>query len=209
MPEILSIDQYPQINWSKEEIGPEGDPVDTHGLIGLRIGPNGWRMDYQHLLTPYYAKNQTNSLLMFGHPGYTKIWVYSCEDKLFDLEDPDRINQAGIFAQNLLTADRQMIAARKVIEVGQTLLETVRQIAAEEDPNLLKEAGIIDDFIKSQEEKLQPGNILVAARNLVVIGVKEVRTEPSRLHRSGFDIAFWPSWIIEKYSQQTSDTKTA
>ena len=211
MSKEISIDSYPDINWSREFQNADGDPDDTFGLTAVRIGLNGWRMDQSHLLIPYSVSEAKDSVLIFGYPGRARIWAYSYEERLFDLEDAERINQVFTLSQKLSVAINQKRTAEKVIDAGRKLLQDVRSVAHLEDPDIIRNSGMIEEFVMSQEMRLLPDNILLASKGLVDVGIKQVDflTSFSNM-RVGPRGSYWPDWLIRQYSQteQSADNQT-
>ncbi len=206
----ITIAQYPQINWSREYLHEDGDPADTFGLVQFRIGPTGWRMNDERLLIPYATPHMADSLLVFGSPRATMFWVYSHTDKLFSLEETERINRAGSLAQDIAVASLQIQTAERVINLGQALLRTLEDIiGVQSDPEIVREAGMIENVVTSQGRLRSPDKLLAAARGLREIGVRLVVDKEPSSFSSNIEETYWPEWLIDKYSGPQSATNTA
>jgi len=175
MAEILSVDQYPEIEWSREYIHEDGDPADTFGLILFRAGENGLRLNEYRQLIPYRYDNSVRSILGFGTPGNRKLNAIAEENRPFSLDDPDRINRICALSQELTKRVYQAATAGRILDLGERLLSELRTttswVAGQDEK---RDAGIIEELVQAQKNNILPERLEDVSQQLQELGVIEV-----------------------------------
>lgn len=197
--DILSIDRYPKIIWSSKDQQSHSGLADTFGLIGIRIGSKGLWIDDENLLIPQNVPSMANDLLIFGHQKQAAIWVYSHINNPFDLDDSERINQAGILAQDLLIADHEMSTAEKAIQRAKGLINSLYIIEIRADQETTKNREIIMEVVRSQTEKLSPDKLQKISKQLLDLGIEQIDATTPINDMTELRKSYWPNWLV-RYS---------
>lgn len=201
MPEMVPIDRYPDINWSREYTHADGDPASSFGVTKVLIGENGLCMTYDHKLQPFVVVGVKDSRLTFGQPESRKICVTTDEETLFSLEDPQRINEALQHAKSFTAAIHVVDTARIVVTTAEKLLQTIRIGTGEDfpDSSLVEQAGVIENFIQNQRDKILPEKVVVEAQALKELRIRDIWI----IGKETGDV--WPiDWVIENFIQRST-----
>ncbi len=193
MAEILTVDSYPDINWARIIIDDRGDPQYSYGLMGMRVGREGFRMNSQGQLVSYIAEGEIDSRLFWGNPGIRKLALVADSEKPFDLHEPKRINLAGELAREIITTVYQRETAQRVTNLGEELLRRLSSTVGWIHEETRRDAGIVDELVKRQKDYLLPERLLDALHRITSLGVAQIYEV---IGFTGLEVT--PNWLISK-----------
>lgn len=165
--EIVLPEQFPGINWSTSYIHEDGDPADTYGVIGALIGSSDYRMDSQHrLVVTQKDHNFRHARIRFGTPGNTTFTVFSEEDLPFNLTDPERINEVTKVVGGILTTLHQEETAYVMLESGEALIRTLKNVVGFGSSETLNDIGLIEEITGRYTQGFAKAKVLEDTRML-------------------------------------------
>lgn len=165
--EILSVDQFPDINWSTPRTHQDGDPDSTYGIIEIASNHQILRITADHQLTKIDSTQPfVNSRLRFGKPGRPSFTLRASSSSPFSTDDSNRINHATETCRQILTTLHQMEAASKITYIGDQLLLVLRLNIGYGSHDHLQDIGVVEDLLNRYTTSLSTERLLTNAREL-------------------------------------------
>ena len=198
MAEILSIDQYPEIDWSKPYIHEDGNPAGSYGITEVTIGSADFKLNWKHQLELSQQEPAfIHSRIRFGFPGHTSFTMRSSEETPFSLEHPSRINESAKLVTHILTTQHQMEAADQIEQQVNKLIGILRNSVGFSTDKNVEEIGVLENLLRKYKHETAIESTLASGRRLQELQIP-LFYETNSVHTKG-GIVWTTPHLIEYY----------
>lgn len=200
----------PEINWGKNIYAPNGDLVDQKpGLIRVLMGGVMYSLwesphDSEYSLTTRPV-DSTASKIFFGYPNsFFRAWALAHDDKPFEMDDSDRINQTIACIRRTVDTDLTLINSLKIDEIGLNYRTSLAHFLGQVPAEVIRRIAVLEDELKSLTGSHFSEIFLEIADEMDKLGLVEIQAESVGTRNSSRFFSVTPDWLRRVYRQQAA-----
>lgn len=202
----LTINHYPDVSWAHTQTDTNQNEFADTGIVAIRIGNETLTLGRDGMIHPntidtssiYPLRGEPypGSTISLGTPGSRTLIIYSDPNRLFDLNDTERINLAAKASQELVIAFHQQQTTRRVADEGEQLAMQLQGLQILVETTQAKaDAGIVEKLVQTLRDSVNPERILQICNRLVELGVEDICEALGKQH------SYHPKWLIDFYTK--------